>query len=101
MDKIFANCKYRDRIIIPLLGLSPNYDFSLLSDKEKQGVKINMKDGIIAKVRQCNTRSIFDLEQDIQELYNVSAWEYLCRWNNACEKQIASIYLWDIYLEKA
>lgn len=100
MEKIYINAKYRDIVIVPRLAVRPNYDFWMLPDIEKKGKILYTKDGIAAEVVRCDTYTIFDLEKDIKELYNVSAWEYLCRWNKACEDQLTSLYLWRIQLTK-
>ena len=101
MEKTYINCKYRERVIIPTLGLSPNTEFFFLNDKEKQGKELLTKDGIVAKVRSCTTKTAFDLEEEIKELYKVSTWEYLSKWNKVCDGLLSSLWLWDMYLEKA
>ena len=100
MEKIYINTKYRSVVIVPHLAIRPNFDFWLLSDKEKEGVTLYTKDGVASKVIKCDSRTIFDLKEEIQELYNVDAWEYLCRWNDACENQLTSLSLWRIELTK-
>lgn len=100
MEDIYVNHKYRDEIIIPFLGLTPNFDFSLLSDKEKEGKIVKTRDGVRARITKCSTTTIFSLEMDIRRIYGVSVWEYLCKWNEACEGQLTSLYLWNISLER-
>lgn len=100
MEKIYINAKYRSEVIVPHLALSPNYDFWSLPDKDKKGVVLYTKDGIEAKILSCDTYTVFDLEKEIKELYNVTPWEYLCLWDKACEGQLTSLYLWRIQLTK-
>ena len=100
MEKIYINAKYRPVVIVPHLAIRPNFDFWLLSDNDKKDVVLHTKDGVAAKVVRCESRTIFDLKDEIQELYNVDAWEYLCRWNEACENQLTSLSLWRIELTK-
>lgn len=100
MEKTYINAKYRPVVIVPHLAVRPNFDFWLLPDKEKKGVVLHTKDGVAAKVTRCESRTIFDLKDEIKELYNVDAWDYLCRWNEACESQLTSLSLWRIELTK-
>ena len=100
MEDIHVNHKYRDEIIVPFLGLTPNFDFSILSDNDKKGILIRTRDGQRARIKRCVTRQIFDLEMDIRRIYEVSAWEYLCKWNEACDGMLTNLCLWHITLEK-
>ena len=101
MNKTYINCKYRDEIIVPLIGISPNvYEWSLISDKDKVGTLCLMKDGILAEVKGCETKTVFEFEEDIKRLYNVEPYEFMKRWYNASEKQMSCITLCHIYLSQ-
>lgn len=101
MDKIFINCKYREEIVVPLVCISPNWDFMCLQDKDKIGLPALMKDGIMAKITFSETKTIFDLEDTIKTLYKVEPYDWLKRWYNACDGQLSNLYVCHIYLTKA
>ena len=71
MEKIFVNCKYRDEIIVPLVCVSPNFELLSIPDKHKVGILCLMKDGILAKIRGFEMKTIFEFEEDIKRLYKV------------------------------
>ena len=98
MEKIYINARFRPVVIVPSLGISPNFEF--FTAKDKRGMILHTKDGVSAKVLSCDTKLAFDLEKEIKELYNVSVWEYLCKWNVACGGQLSSLYLHHIQLTK-
>lgn len=98
MDKIFINCKYRDEIIVPLVCISPNVELLCVPDKGKVGILCLMKDGILAKIRGFEMKTIFEFEEDIKRLYKVEPYEWLKKWYNACEGMLSNLYLCHIYL---
>jgi hypothetical protein len=98
MEKTYINARFRSEVIVPSLGISPNFEF--LTATDKRGKILYTKDGVRAKVFSCDTKLAFDLEKEIKELYNISVWEYLCKWNEACEGQLSSLYLHHIQLTK-
>ena len=100
MDKIFINCKYRDEIVVPLVCISPNWEYLCTPDGDKIGVRALMKDGIVAKVESSETKAIFQLENTIRGVYKVEPYEWLKRWFDACEGQLSSLYLCHIHLTK-
>lgn len=100
-DKIYINCKYREEIVVPLVCISPNWEFLTSSDKDKIGVLALMKDGILGKVTFSETKTIFELEDTIKALYKVEPYEWLKRWYNACDGQLSNLYLCHIHLTKA
>lgn len=100
MDKIFINCKYREEIVVPLLAISPNWDYLNTPDPQKVGIKALMKDGVVAKVRWSETKTIFEFEEDIKRLYKVEPYEWLKKWYNACDGMLSNLYLCHIYLNK-
>ena len=55
MEKIYINAKFRPVVIVPHLAIRPNFDFWLLSDKDKKGTILYTKDGVEAKVVSCDT----------------------------------------------
>lgn len=100
MDKIFINCKYRDEIIVPIVAISPSMEFFFTPESKLFGVKALMKDGIVAKIRGCEMKTIFEFEGLIRELYSVEPYEWLKKWYNACDGMLSNLYLCHIYLNK-
>lgn len=100
MDKIFINCKYREEIIVPLLAISPNWEYFNTPNSHKFGIKALMKDGVVAKVRGSETKTIFEFEEDIKRLYKVEPYEWLKKWYSACDGMLSNLYLCHIYLNK-
>lgn len=99
-NKFYINCKYRDEIIIPIIAISPNWEWHCMKDNEKKDSLCLMKDGILAKVRMCETKTIFEFEKEIEEQYQVSPYEFLKRWYKATEMQLSSITMYHIWLKK-
>ena len=100
MDKIYINCKYRSEIIVRLVCVSPNFELLCVPDKDKKGILCLMKDGILAKIRGFEMKTIFEFEEDIKRLDNVGPYEWLKKWYNACEGMLSNLYLCHIYLNK-
>lgn len=100
MEKIYINCKYKPEIVVPLICISPNIEYLATLDKDKVGVLALMKDGTLAKITCSETKTIFELETTIRELYKVEPYEWLKKWYNACNGQLSSLYLCHIHLKK-
>lgn len=100
MDSIYINCRYRDEIVVPLVCISPNWDFMCLTDKDKIGLPALMKDGVVAKITFFEMKTIFEFETLIKELYKVDAYEWLKKWYNACKGQLSNLYICHIHLTK-
>lgn len=99
-NKIYINCKYRDRIIVPYWAISPNWDWHVMPDNKKRGILCLMKDGILAEVVTCETKTVFELESEIRENYKVEPYEFLKKWYEASGKMVSNLYLCDIHLKK-
>lgn len=97
---IFINCKYRNEIVVPLVCVSPNHEYLMTPDKDKVGILALMKDGVVSKVTFSETKTIFEFEALIKELYKVEPYEWLKRWYNACDGQLSNLYLCHIHLTK-
>ena len=100
MEKILINSKFREEIIVPLLAISPNFEYLMLPDPQKRGIKALMKDGVVAKIVSSETKTIFEFEDDIKRIYKVEPYVWLKKWYNACDGMITNLYLCDIYLKK-
>lgn len=87
--------KYRDEIIVPYIAVQNNIDF-MLNKGERY---LLTADGIKAKVMGSKEVHVCELEADIKRLYNLSAWDYLCKWYNS-EKSMDSMHLLHIKLRK-
>lgn len=87
--------KYRDEIIVPYIAVQKNIDFML-----NRGDKyLITADDVRAKVLESKEIHVCELEADINRLYNLSAWDYLCRWYKS-EKSMDSMHLLHIKLRK-
>lgn len=98
--KIYINCKYRDRIVVPYWAISPNWDWHITPDNKKKGTLCLMKDGILAEVVMCETKTVFEFEDVIREIYKTEPYEFLKKWYQASKGMISKLYLCHIYLKK-
>ena len=81
--------KYKKKVIVPLVAISDNFKF--LFDKDDRF--ITTSDGIRARVVDCVEKHIVELEQDIQELYGMNAWDFLKTWYNTDSGMISGNFL--------
>lgn len=56
-------------------------------------------DDIKAKVLESKEIHVCELEADIKRLYNLSAWDYICKWHFV-DKHMDSMHLLHIKLRK-
>lgn len=70
------NHKFRETIIVPYIAIEHNLSF--LTNKADRYVMY--ADGITAKVVEAKEVHICELEDDIQKLYGISAWQFMTRW---------------------
>lgn len=70
------NHKFRETIIVPYIAIEHNLSF--LTNKADRCVMY--ADGITAKVVEAKEVHICELEDDIQKLYGISAWQFMARW---------------------
>lgn len=70
------NHKFRETIIVPYIAIEHNLSF--LTNKADRYVVY--ADGITAKVVEAKEVHICELEQQIQQLYGISAWQFMSRW---------------------
>lgn len=87
--------KFREEMIVPYIAVQNNIDF-MLNKGERY---LLTADGIKAKVTECKEVHVCELKDDIKRLYDMDAWDYICRWYNA-EKCINSLYFLHIKLRK-
>lgn len=71
--------KWREEMVVPYLGISNNISF-LTERGEKQ---ICTADNISASVEAFNEVHVCAMEELIQRLYGMSAWDFMCRWYNS------------------
>lgn len=89
------NHRFKECVIVPFVGLTNNIDF-VMSKGEKE---IVCADGVAAKVLEWKEVHICELEKDIQEIYGISPWQFVCRWYNS-EKRMDSMHFIKMKLEK-
>lgn len=87
--------KFREEMIVPYIAVQNNIDF-MLNKGERY---LLTADGIKSKVTECNEVHVCELKDDIKRLYDMNAWDYICRWYNA-EKCMNSLYFLHIKLRK-
>lgn len=90
-----VNHRFKDRVIVPFACVTNNVDF-IMSKGEHY---ITMADGIRCKVTDWRERHICELEKDIQELYGIDMWSFICRWYKSYP-HMDSMHFLDIKLEK-
>lgn len=67
---------YREEIIVPIIAIENNITFMI----NKGDRYIIFHDGVKAKVTEVQEKHICELEDDIQKLYGISAWQFMTRW---------------------
>lgn len=87
--------KFRDTIIIPICAITNNIDF-LLNKGDK---KVITSDKIKCVVIDYQEKHICELEKLIREIYNISAWDMICKWYRYC-KYMDSMHFLILKLKK-
>ena len=95
----YINHKYSDTVLIPLLGLTPNWSWFTLSHQEKLATRVITRDNVKARVVEYEERPIIEFESLIQEKYKVSPWDFLKKWVER-EPMISSIVFLKLTLTK-
>lgn len=90
-----VNHSFKDTIIVPLVAVTKNIEF-ILNEEDKY---IVTADDVKCKVRFWRIRNIFDIQDDIQNRYKISAWDFLKRWHSVYV-DLSSIDFFVIGLEK-
>lgn len=93
------NHKYSDIVLIPLLGLTPNFSWFTLSHKEKLATRVITRDNVKAKVIEYEERPLVEFEALIKERYKVHPWDFLKKWVEI-EPMISSIVFLKLTLTK-
>lgn len=70
------NHRFREELIVPFVGITNNVNF-IMSKGEKT---IMCADGIKARLLDWKDLHICELENDIQDMYGISAWDFVKRW---------------------
>lgn len=70
------NHRFREEVIVPLAAITNNINF-LFSNDERI---VLLGDGTKGKVTSCEEVHICALEQDINNLYKMGAWDFIKRW---------------------
>lgn len=89
------NHKYREKIVVPYLAIQNNIDF--LSDNGEK--RIIFADGIKAKVLSIEEKNICSLKEEIESLYKMSQWDFICKWDKVYN-HIDSMYFLVIKVRK-
>lgn len=96
MDTVHAiNHRFREELIVPFVGITNNVNF-IMSKGEKT---IICADGVQAKLIEYKEVHICELEQTIQDLYKINAWDFVKRWYRT-EKRMDSMTFIKMKLEK-
>ena len=90
-----VNHKYREVIIIPLIGLTENIDF-LLSKGDKY---LMFSDGTEAKVTEYKEVHICEEEEEIKQLYGCDPWRFIKKWYST-NKEMDSMHFLRITTKK-
>lgn len=89
------NHRFKEEICVPFVGLTNNISF-IMSKGEKE---VHCADGIVARVLEWEEKHICELEDDIQRLYGIGCWQFMCRWYKS-EKRMDSMHFIKMKLEK-
>lgn len=87
--------KFREILIIPIHALTSNVDFVLCKGRKT----VLTADNVKCKVVQWKELHLLDAEEEIQKLYNMSAWDYAKKFYDY-DKNMQSMTLIKMKLEK-
>ena len=89
--------KFRDsEIVIPWAALTNNIAMVM----SKGDHYVTTADGIHCKVVSWEEKHICELEDEIQRLYHIDAWSYLCKWYKATKGCMDSMHFLILKLKK-
>ena len=88
--------KFKETMILPYYAVSNNC--SLIMSKGDHYV--TTADGIHCKVVSWEEKHICELEDEIQRLYHIDAWSYLCKWHKATKGCMDSMHFLILKLKK-
>lgn len=89
------NHKYRDKVIVPYVAITDNCEF-VLDNTQK---RLIFAEGIKGIVSELEEKNILDIQSEIECLYGLSAWDFLCKWYSAYP-YINSLYFFIIKAKK-
>lgn len=87
--------KFRDVIIVPYVAVNNNIDF-LLCDGKKT---ITTKDGVKCECTSYEHKHIFEMEEEVKELYGIETYDFLKRWYSF-DNAMQSLYFIKMRLKK-
>ena len=88
--------KFKETMIVPYYAVTNNV--SLVMSKGDHYV--TTADGIHCKVVSWEEKHICELEDEIQRLYHIDAWNYLCKWHKATKGCMDSMHFLILKLKK-
>lgn len=87
--------RYREVIIVPLIAITENIKFFT----NKGARRVVLADNTICFVEKHETIHLCDLEDSIQEIYNINVWDFIKTWYKI-EKNMDSMHFVKIWLRK-
>ena len=87
--------KFKEEMIIPYVAISNGLNFMLTKGERC----VITADGIRAKVIDVQEKHICELEEDIQRLYGIDVWRFVCSWYKG-HTNMDSMHFLVIKLEK-
>lgn len=88
--------KYKDTMIVPFYAVTQNIELVM----SKGDHYVTTADGIHCKVVSWEEKHICELEEKIQELYQMDCWSYIKRWFKATKGNMDSIHFLILKLKK-
>ena len=88
--------KFKETMVVPYYAVTNNV--SLVMSKGDHYV--TTADGIHCKVVSWEEKHICELEDEIQRLYHIDAWSYLCKWHKATKGCMDSMHFLILKLKK-
>lgn len=90
-----VNHRYREKIIVPIIAITHNVNFIM----DSGDIYVITADEVKCKVTNRCIRNIFELEKDIKNIYDMSAWDFLKKWYGVNES-LSSIDFFVLQLKK-
>lgn len=87
--------RFRNVIIVPMIAITDNVKFFT----NKGTRRIVLADNTVCFAEKHETIHLCDLEDSIQEIYNISVWEFVKTWHKM-EKNMDSMHFVKIWLKK-
>lgn len=87
--------RFKEEIIVPYVAITNNIDFLMCRGQKK----VHLTDGVTCIVTDWKEIHLFEMDDDVKRLYDMSAWDFAKRWYSY-DKYMQSMTFVKIKLKK-